>query len=114
MLEIAAITIGLHIGSWHSEPGRNNVNPGIYAVTQDGWTAGVYRNSWKRTSVYAGRALFGHREGFALTVGAISGYSHTALMVVPSYRIGPARISYLPKFTKEGSHVVHFSVEKEF
>lgn len=39
-------TVGLHIGSWHSQPGYNNENFGLY-VQHKGWVLGAYRNSIK-------------------------------------------------------------------
>ena len=44
-----ANTIGLHLVSYHTPEKRyNNVNPGIYYRTNEGWTAGIYRNSLSR------------------------------------------------------------------
>lgn len=37
--------VGLHIGSWHSEPGYNNSNPGFNAQWKNGLMAGFYENS---------------------------------------------------------------------
>lgn len=41
----SGLTIGAHLGSWHSRPGYNNINPGLYVRDADGWTVGGYRNS---------------------------------------------------------------------
>ena len=41
-----ATTVGLHLGSWHSQPGYNNQNFGIY-IQHHGFVLGVYRNSIK-------------------------------------------------------------------
>ena len=72
--------IGLHLGSHHF-PGAaslHDINPGVYVRLDNGLTAGVYRNSFKRTSVYLGYTV--EHGPFALTVGAISGYQ-TRLVV---------------------------------
>lgn len=70
----ADVTIGLHLGSHHFPEATNlhDVNPGVYVRTDDGITAGVYRNSFGRTSAYLGVTV--EHGPFALTVGAISGY----------------------------------------
>ena len=70
---LTAITLGVHLVSAHIPAGleNNNLNPGVYAKV-DGFVAGVYRNTLRRTSFYAGYA-FEHGP-FALTVGAITGY----------------------------------------
>jgi hypothetical protein len=73
---LTGLTIGVHLASVHvpSEPWQQNFNPGVYAMTDDGWTAGVYRNTIDRTSVYAGKAFtYGP---FSLVVGVVSGYQH--------------------------------------
>ena len=47
--------------------------PGLYVLAH-GWTAGVLRNSYRRTSVYAGKVW---RAGpLDFTVGAITGYQY--------------------------------------
>lgn len=120
-----AQTIGLHLASWHSEPGYNNANPGLYLRTAGGWTAGGYRNSVRRNSTYAGwtggvELATGLRA--ELTLGAITGYPAAAVLplVAPSLRIGgdtgPAlRLTVLPKVhAKQGAHVAHLSTEWSF
>lgn len=39
------LTVGAHLVSWHSQPGYNGHNPGLYLRDADGWTVGAYRNS---------------------------------------------------------------------
>ncbi|MEO8807067.1 MAG: hypothetical protein ABI433_13385 [Burkholderiaceae bacterium] len=72
--------MGLHLASVHVPANErlNNTNPGIYLRHEAGWTAGVYYNSLKRTSVYGGytfttRAI-SPKLPLSLTVGAITGY----------------------------------------
>lgn len=115
-----AQTVGLHLGSWHSEPGYNNANPGVYVRLENGLTAGAYRNSFRKTSVYAGWTWQADIAGFrpAITAGLISGYRHPFL-VVPSIaapEIGSVRlrVAYVPRLDPKGAHVIHLMAEKEF
>lgn len=117
-----AQTIGLHLGSKHSAAGYNNVNPGLYLRSADGWTAGAYRNSVRRTSVYAGWTggidiTSGVRA--EVTAGFITGYPVAAVlpMAVPSLRVSltdevAARVIFIPSISpKFGAHVVSFAIE---
>lgn len=121
----AIVAIGVNLGSAHSEPGYNNVNPGIYAVTDSGVAFGAYRNSVNKTSVWAGYRLESAPLGpfrAALLVGGVTGYSGALFspMVSPSVSatVGAytARLSYLPRHpTKQNSSdAVHLSVEFSF
>ena len=125
ILAASFIAVGLNLGSAHSEPGYNNVNPGIYAVTQSGVAFGVYKNSVRETSVWAGYRLESQPLGpfrAALLVGGVTGYSNALFspMVSPSVSatVGSytARLSYLPRHpTKQNSSdAVHLSVEMSF
>lgn len=71
---LAALTLGVHLASVHvpARDGQQNVNPGIYLRTEDGLTAGLYRNTLSRTSAYLG--LTADAGPFSLTAGLISGY----------------------------------------
>ena len=119
-----ADTIGLHIASWHSQPGMNNVNPGQYYRTDAGWTAGGYCNSESRSerfpdaqqckvAAYAGRSF--EVGPLTLTAGVITGYTRgTIPMILPSLKLGHLRIGFVPKIDpKAGSHVVHAMWETE-
>jgi hypothetical protein len=138
---LTGLTIGLHLVSAHvpAQDWHNNVNPGVYVTTPDGYTAGVYRNTLDRTTFYAGRAFtYG---AFSLALGVASGYqrieytgackaggigtprkpcyegfSRGALspMIVPSAKLGPVRLSFVPGFANVGSSVFHLSVEHTF
>lgn len=75
---VHAQTIGLHLASIHA-PARDfhrNTNPGVYVITDNGLTFGVYRNTLGRTSVYAGVTI--DSGPFSLTVGATTGYQKRA------------------------------------
>ena len=117
--EIAAV--GVHVGSWHSEPGFNNANPGAYVRTADGWTAGVYRNSIQHTSVYAGwttGTALADGVRAEVTLGAITGYQIPLLpMAIPSVRFAlgdhlGARLILIPRISpKFGAHVVSLAFD---
>lgn len=112
-------TLGAHIGSHHM-PAKNynNSNPGLYYRNDEGWTAGFYRNSLKKDSVYAGYTWkFGALD---VTTAGVTGYFHKVQpLLVPSvslpsvYGVTP-RIAYIPRVEKKiGSHVVHLMVEMQ-
>lgn len=58
MLTCTALAIGLNLTSYHFDRDYpfQEVNPGAYVVCND-WIAGVYRNSFGRTTVHAGKIL---------------------------------------------------------
>jgi len=110
-------TVGAHIGSVHiPQADFNNVNPGLYYRSDAGWTAGAYRNSLRRGSVYAGYTWqYSH---FGLTAGAVTGYGHGVMpLLVPSlvlftHQAVTARVAYIPRVEKRiGSHVLHLMLE---
>lgn len=115
-----ADTVGLHIASHHM-PAKtyNNRNPGLYYRLDAGWTAGVYRNSLSKTSVYAGYTWrFGWLE---VTTAGVTGYFHEVQpLLVPSASLGTyggitPRLAYIPRVEKKiGAHVVHLMVETHF
>lgn len=125
---MSALILGLHLFSIHAPalPEQNNVNLGAYVRHESGFTAGIYRNTLDRTSVYAGYTI---GDRLALTVGAVTGYQKEivngktvgasggklTLMLAPSVRLGPVRMSYIPRVgASNPCNVFHFSVEKEF
>ncbi|MBX3626398.1 MAG: hypothetical protein KF892_15375 [Rhizobacter sp.] len=110
-------TFGLHLVSYH-EPDKtyNNTNPGLYYRHPDGWTAGFYRNSVRRDSIYVG---YTWKYGiFDITTAGVSGYFHKVQpLLVPSVSLGTwygvtPRIAYIPRVEKKiGSHVLHLMLE---
>ena len=113
-----ADTVGLHLASVHV-PQRhfNNTNPGAYYRSDAGWTMGGYRNSLRRTSVYAGYTW--EYSALALTAGAVTGYQDTVqAMLVPSLRLFThegfsARLAYIPRVEKRiESNVWHLMIER--
>lgn len=118
-MNLAEIIIGVHLLSGHSAGGFESVTPGIYAVTPEGTTAGILRNSEKRLSLYVGKTYETEDRRWALTVGGITGYTSTPLvpLAVPSFRLKVSdqaawRLSFLPRAPKVGtSAAVHLSLE---
>ena len=110
-------TIGFHLFSQHFPAADyNNINPGIYYRLAEGPVMGVYRNSVRRASIYAGYTWQWGR--FDLTTGAVTGHSKGAqLLLVPSVGLFTvagftARLAYIPHVEKRiGSNVLHLAVE---
>jgi hypothetical protein len=114
----SAQVIGVHVASQHIpyKQRYNNLNPGLYYRTPEGWVGGFYLNSLTRTSLYVGRTL--EHGKFAVTLAAVSGYTHPVqALVVPSVEVGEVagarvRLAYIPRVEKRiGSHVLHLMVE---
>lgn len=119
-MDLTAVVLGLHLFSFHSAPGFNDVNPGVYAQFDNGVTVGTYFNSERRQTFYAGKTfnLYGPID---LTVGVITGYSAASVlpMAVPSARVRLGervnlRVAYVPKIEKRGAHAVSFMIERRF
>lgn len=82
--------LDIHLASKHSEEGFNETNPGI------GWShvikrnhdfiAGMYHNSYSRTTVYVGGDYHTSNEVFNVGVsyGFVTGYEETPVMVLPN------------------------------
>ena len=110
-------TLGFHLFSQHLPAADyNNINPGIYYRLAEGPVAGLYRNSVRRASIYAGYTWQWGR--FDLTTGAVTGYTNgVQLLLVPSMGLFTvngvtARLAFIPRVEKRiGSHVLHFAVE---
>lgn len=114
--EPAPAYVGVHTISVHRDKGYKTATPGIYFRTQEGWTAGVLRNSEGRAGAYAGRTFEYGR--LALTAGVITGYSGgTSAMLVPSIRVArvggyDARLLFVPKAPgTRGSPALSLTVE---
>ena len=83
----------VHVASVHTQPGYNNTNPGIGLrwadAAGDGLVAGVYYNSERSTSAYAGYAWNWQIAGpvsAQIVVGGVGGYKRAAVvpMLLPS------------------------------
>ena len=116
------VMLGLHLATVHVTPGSGVperwANPGAYVQWANGLTAGAYRNSQGRLGAYAGRTFTTADGRWALTVGAVTGYTRAPVlpMVVPSVRLGERdgwglRLSLLPKVSGAGLAGVHLSVD---
>jgi hypothetical protein len=124
-------TLGLHVGSRHSEPGFNDTNPGLYARWADangtGWALGTYYNSQRAQSAWGGYSFSSPRLGShnlgvsaALTLGVVPGYRAAKVLplMVPSAALhfgdAAARLTYVPKVEKSSAAAVHLSLEYRF
>lgn len=79
----AALTIGAHLHTFHigrdSAPPSLRVNdstPGLYLRTESGLTAGIARNSLRRTSVYLAQTWSTDDGRWSLSAGVITGYKN--------------------------------------
>lgn len=113
-MSLSACVLGLHLLSAHVSPGYETVTPGAYVQCPSGLTAGAYRNSLGRPSVYAGHTW--HRGPFALSAIALTGYPLAPIVpaLVPSVAFKltqhtSARASLV--LAPKGGSAVHFSWE---
>lgn len=98
------------------KPGKyRSQNPGIYFVWTNNVLAGVYKNSYYRTSFMSGYVFKNVFGPIDLTVGGVTGYPKSKVMplVVPSIKVSYFRISYLPPLDKNGGGL-HLSTEFDF
>lgn len=106
---------GVHLGSVHFSGDYNNVNPGVY-INHNSWTGGVYYNSERHVSAYAGYTV--STGPIDWTLGAITGYQRAKVLplVAPSFKydfneqIG-ARVVLLPNPFKPKESALHFTLE---
>lgn len=111
----------VHVGSWHSQPGYCNFNPGLGYKADSGLTLGVYRNSECRVSLYGGwtwETNLTQSLSLSLTAGVVSGYARSTLipMVLPSvnYRFTrSSSLGFLPRVEKQGAAVIHLFLKTE-
>lgn len=122
MIAETCLAIGLHLVSYHSAPGFNNTNPGIYCRTHDGYVFGTYRNSVRRQTVYAARYFELVERGrfdAGIVVGLATGYGRPVTpqaMGTMSYAVtakDAVRLSFVPSF-RGSAAVVHLAVEHRF
>lgn len=116
-----ALILGLHLATAHtlSSNKMNDYNPGIYVKHASGGTAGVYRSSINTTAAYLGYTVETADKRFALTVGAVTGYTGGVKPIaVPSVAVAAAedvrlRASFLAKVKRDGAAGLHLSIEWE-
>lgn len=119
--------IGLHMASWHSEPGYTGFNPGLYIRTECGITAGALRNSKGRFSAYGAFSLDPKKLPVWGTVGLISGYGDSGVRIgtlkpvvmvglkSPEFDKFRVRVGYAPKAGDTNrAHMIHLMVERAF
>ena len=114
MIDLCCIALGVHLATYHFDRSRdlNEFNPGIYARA-DRWQAGVYRNSYRKPSLYVSYA-FPLTERVAVHVGAVTGYRHVgtiapALMLSYSFDNGVRAFGF--PTTPKSSGGVHAAYE---
>lgn len=117
----------VHIASVHTQGGYNNTNPGVGLrwadASGDGPVVGVYFNSERSTSVYAGYAWNWPIAGALsaqITVGAVTGFKRAPVvpMVMPSLAYArdkktALRLSAIPPVGKMAG-VVHLTYDVKF
>ena len=110
--------VGVHMVSrhWPASRGRkhwNNFNPGLNVRWRNGVTAGLYKNSEFRTSVYGGWTWAREDCGLALTLGLITGYSKGTLpLAIPSMCVFEHyRLTLIPRLEPKRATVLHLSLE---
>jgi hypothetical protein len=97
-------TIGIDLGSHHFVAKKvTDQNYGLY-FEHEGWAGGAYRNSFRRTSVWAGRVI--DVGPVDVTIGLSTGYEgrRSPLFILPSAKFGPVRVSATHR-------LIHLSIE---
>lgn len=108
------VAVGLHLASWHSVEGYNNVNGGLYVRNECGIQAGVYYNSERKISTYATYTLENDSQPFFAVAGIIAGYKNRNFtpMAGVGIKIRNWRVLYVPKFAKyNDTHLLHLTYE---
>lgn len=127
MLCAAAITVGLHLVSFHTDTGAhfNNTNLGVY-IASENYAIGTYYNSVRKQSVYAVRTLESESCRFDFSVGVVTGYSAPVLpFAVASVKFDTSQIvdrsrvrfTLMPVVNENKAFdgvALHLSVEKDF
>lgn len=112
--EVCCAIIGIHLATAHIDASKqlNDVNPGVYVQTTNNIVVGTYYNSLNKQSTYAGYVYKTPHIDFV--VGGVTGYSTDILpMILPTAKLGPVRLMFLPKISVTGSNILHLSIEKE-
>ena len=78
-VDAPAFKMGIHLGSYHEQPGYNNFNPGVFIRSTGDFygVMGAYYNSESSPSVYVGAGY--EFKYFGLMVGAVTGYQRNAV-----------------------------------
>jgi len=109
------VTVGVHVYTYHftESAGFNNVNPGAYIVV-NGWTGGLFYNSERHMSGYAGytfRNVLG--SPIDVVVGGVTGYAVAPVvpLVAPSVLVTKHLRLSLPLTPYKTGWGVHASLE---
>lgn len=116
-------TVGLHLYSQHTQPGFEDVTPGLYYRWASGWQAGVLRNSYQKTSVYGAYTLpLDADNRLGVLLGAITGYEEASgHKVVPllaphvGVELTPglwARLAWFVTPGAQDAQALHLSLER--
>lgn len=94
MLE-AITAIGISLASHHlmATKDYNEVNPGVFVESSE-WVAGVYKNSFSKTTVLVARR-FPLNEHFGVTAGVCTGY-RVPVCAAAYARMGPVELMIAP------------------
>jgi hypothetical protein len=103
----------MHATSWHSRGEYCNQNAGLGYLSPSGWMAGAYRNSYDRTSAYAGG--YAEWQVGPIKVGGIvvlaAGYGSpvlsAAMVALPLVGDTHLRVLIAPQLGGGGATVVH-------
>ena len=122
-----ALSLLLHVGSVHQQPGFNNVNPGLgisCAYTENvSISSGAYYNSERKMSAYASAEysvplVWGMRAG--VVAGVVTGYKLAPVVPTVSLAIHTptwagigATVVMVPQ-TKWNSGVAHLILSRSF
>jgi hypothetical protein len=109
--------VGVHVGSIHVPPHHfNDFNPGAYAIVDNDYVVGAYRNSVRKNSLYA--AYLAHYQHVDVIYGVATGYNSWVMpMIAPSWKIhitdrASTRLLLLPAWSKgKPMVVVHLTLE---
>lgn len=106
LLESLALTIGIHIHSYHwaNRPEYNNNNVGLYVRTKQ-WQLGTYLNTFEKQTVYLGYNI-PIKRGLEFQVGGATGYKYK---VTPFYMVNYKPTKHSRVFVNH--EVVNFSLE---
>ena len=112
----AVQAVGLMVASGHTHGGYEAFTPGVYAVSPQGLTAGVYSNSHGNAAAFVGKQFeSGKVVGVSagLLLGGVVGYGKPSPLLVPSLKTGPVRLSYIPRSPSKpsASDALHISLE---
>lgn len=147
MILESSLTIGILLGSYHYDNGNpnfidpqgrrvhNGATPGAYlqtpsihrteifgTPTEISLTAGVYKNSWRRTSYFVGSTFTTSFPGSphsplsaSISIGGVSGYANSKILFAPSIAYSFSSRTSLRTFLLPGNMpTISFALEQEF